>query len=177
MSEGDEHRRRVAKDREEGLEGLRDAQEKKPAVTLTRGYDAGDLTVKEMSTKGRVMKWLFPEWVAVIGPDPPDIYATDGEYVRAIEVVAQSLLRHGFDVSDQELRFKDGEAVFIMEIETKEGFYEYLVLTPSEMAAKLRGRHRAKNRNHTSVPRSLKGWEEHVGRKDKLKWRPGILDE
>ena len=141
-------------------------------ITIRRGFHLGDSFVKEHATKRRVAEWLYPEWIVVLGPDPPDLFATDGEYATAIEVVAQSLKRHCFDVSEQEMRFKDGEAVFIMEVEAKKGQYIYLVLTPNEMAAKLKGKHRRGNRIYSNVPKNLKGWEEHIGRKDKLKWRP-----
>ena len=141
-------------------------------ITVRRGFHLGDSFVKEHASKRRVAEWLYPEWIVSYGPDPPDLYATDGEYSIAIEVVAQSIRRHGFDVSEQELRLKDGEAVFVIEVEIKKGQYAYLVLTPSEMAARLEGKHKVGKRIHSNVPRSLKGWEEHIGRKNRLKWRP-----
>jgi len=152
---------------EYGPDGLKRIQFK-----LRKMYTAKDQSVKEMDAKHRVMGWLFPEWIAVLGPDPPDLFATDGEWTVGVEVVTQSIRRNTFDVSEQELRFRDGEAVFVIEVEIEENRYEYLVLTPSEMAVRLEGKYRRGNRIFSSVPRSLKGWEEYRGQKGKLRWRP-----
>lgn len=122
--------RRVRKDREEGLEKLRDAIKVEP-VKPRKEYSHAESWMKEEDIIKLVRGWLWEAgWLSVENPkDPPDLFAHNGKKCIGVESVSYSFSRHSFDISKAALDFNEGEMFFIIAVEVEPGRFEPMVLT------------------------------------------------
>jgi len=126
-------------------------------------YLADEQQMKEDEIKQLVAGWLWKKgWRTVSGTDPPDLFATNGEKIIGIEVIAHRFKRLPFYVSKAALEFDEGIIFFIIALEETPGHFAPLILTRNEMAAECEGKTGGrKDRYRLSIPQDSEEWSEY----------------
>jgi len=159
----------------EGNKPERDTTGWTKPLALKRMYAHTEAPVKTDNVTLAVQRILGSNlqeaWKTRRGPDPPDLFATNGKNIIGIEVVRFFLAQHSFTIGKNALEFGIGQIYFVLVVEVKSKDLEFFVLTRDEMAAKCEGKHEPRKDNYSlSIPRTEEGWKKEGWKKYHNAW-------